>query len=151
MGWKVTRRSSSKSHRKAIRRLTSIVYDPDHPQTKQVKTERKATAVQGERRKIGEDPRRGLHDETLAIVRWFAGRLGLLDLSNHQLKGGRDVCVVAGAGFGPGAVEALGQLLAFFRRDRSHVCGEIALVADEHERNPVLALEAVSIHYLYNR
>ena len=137
------------SHRKAIRRLTSVVYDFDHPQTKQVK--RKGKQRQG-KANVGRwrAPRRGLHDETLAVVRWFAGRLGLLDLSDHQLKSGRDVCVVAGAGFRPGAVEALGQLLAFFRRDRSHVCGEIALVADEHERNPVLALEAVSIQCCYN-
>ena len=61
--------------------------------------------------------------------------LGLFDLGDHELKGLGDVLIVAGAGFGPGTLELRPEVLAFFRRHLSLLWTQIALVADDDQRN----------------
>jgi hypothetical protein len=63
-------------------------------------------------------------------------------LSNQQLKGTTDVLVVSSAGFGPAALDLLGDLLAVLGSDLSLLGPEIALIADNDDWHGFRALDA---------
>lgn len=80
------------------------------------------------------------HDNTFIIPRGLRRVLGLLNLANHQIKSPAHVDVEPSTGLGETAVELLCELATFFNLNLSLVFVEIALIADNHERNPVCAL-----------
>lgn len=64
----------------------------------------------------------------------------LLDLPDHELERLDDVLVVAGTGLRERALEALCELLAVLGRNLALLGSQIALVADDDDRDPFCAL-----------
>lgn len=76
-----------------------------------------------------------LHCDAIALLRRLSRVLGLLNLSNQQLKCLADVLVVPCARLGPAALEFLRQLLAFFGADLALLWPQIALVTYNDDGN----------------
>lgn len=82
-----------------------------------------------------------LHQNAIALSWCLAGVLRLFDLSNQEFEGLADVLVVSCARLGPAALYLLGELLAVFGGDLSLLGSQVALVADNADRDGVSALD----------
>ena len=81
-----------------------------------------------------------LHDGALVASSWLVWVLGLLDLSNHQLKCLGDILVVTSARLSPRTLVLLSELLAILWSDLTLFWTQVALVTNNHDWNPVGAL-----------
>lgn len=82
-----------------------------------------------------------LHQNAVALGWCLAGVLRLLNLSDQELKGLANVLVVSCARLGPAALYLFGELLSIFGGDLSLLGSQVALVADNADRNGVSALD----------
>lgn len=80
------------------------------------------------------------HEHALAAVGRLARVLRLFDLADEQLKGARHVLVVPRAGLGPGALVLVGHRLALLGRHLPLLGAQVALVADDADRDAGRAL-----------
>lgn len=80
------------------------------------------------------------HHAAFVVTRRLAGVLRLFNLGDHKLKGLGDVVVQPGAGLGEGALKIFCQLSSLFGCDLSLLRLQVALVADNDQRDPVRAL-----------
>lgn len=78
-----------------------------------------------------------LHDGALATASGLTRVLASLNLPNDELKSLEHVLVVAGAGFGPRALELFGEGFAVFGGDLTLFRTEVGLVAYDDDRDPV--------------
>lgn len=82
-----------------------------------------------------------LHQNAVALGGCLARVLRLLNLSDQELEGLADVLVVSCARLGPAALNLFGELLSIFRSDLSLLGSQVALVADNADRNGVSTLD----------
>ena len=84
------------------------------------------------------------HHDALAPSSRLAWILRFLNLGNHLLEGCGNVDVQPCASLGEAAVEFIRQLPSLVHRDLSLLGSEVALVADDDQRDPVGALPGLS-------
>lgn len=82
-----------------------------------------------------------LHKNAVALLRGLAWGLRLLDLSDHELKGLGHIGVVGRASLGPPALQLLSKLAAILRANLALLRSQIALVADNDDRDRFSALD----------
>lgn len=80
------------------------------------------------------------HDGAFASTLRLVGVLRLLDLPDEELEGLGHVLVIPGAGFSPGTVDLLSQLLALLGADLALLGSQIALVTNNYNRYPLDSL-----------
>lgn len=80
------------------------------------------------------------HHQALAAGWRLIRVLRLFDLCDEKIKAPANVLVIASAGFCPGAVVLLRQLLSIIGADLALLGAEVALVAHDDDRDPLNAL-----------
>lgn len=80
------------------------------------------------------------HHQALATGGRLIGVLSLFDLCDEKVKAPANVLVIASAGFGPGAIVLLRQLLPIICADLALLGAEITFVAHDDDRDPLDAL-----------
>lgn len=81
------------------------------------------------------------HQYALATGGRLIRVLRLFDLCDEKIKAPANVLVIASAGFGPGTIVLLGQLLPIICGDLALLGAEIALVAHNDNGDPLDALQ----------
>lgn len=84
------------------------------------------------------------HHQALAAGWRLIRVLRLFDLCDEKIKAPANVLVIASAGFSPGAVVLLRQLLSIIGADLALLGAEVTFVADDDDRNPLNALQSSS-------
>ena len=85
------------------------------------------------------------HHAAFVVTRRLAGVLRLFHLAHHKLKGLGDVIIQPGAGLGESALEFFRQRSSLVGGDLSLLGLQVALVADNDQRNPVGTLYLPSV------
>lgn len=80
------------------------------------------------------------HHQALATSGRLIGVLSLFDLCDEKIKAPANVLVIASAGFGPGAIVLLRQLLPIICADLALLGAEVTFVAHDDDRDPLDAL-----------
>lgn len=80
------------------------------------------------------------HHQALATSGRLIRVLSLFDLCDEKIKAPANVLVIASAGFGPGAIVLLRQLLSIICADLALLGAEVTFVAHNDDRDPLDAL-----------
>lgn len=135
----------SHCHSPRVRHLTPSIhgyvpwYKAGSPWAVTSRTSPRTSLSIGHRSQIPSDV--GLHGDTCLGLRGIRGVLRLLDLGNQELKGLGHVLVVPSTSFGPATAALLCHLSALLGAHLALLGAQVALVADDDDRDGVSSLD----------